>query len=438
MMFRAKTSLGIDISEDRISVVLLRQVGGEIELVKAADAPVPEGTMTNGNITNPASLAGAIKELFARNQIRRQPATVSLVAKPVLTQIIDLPDDIPENLGQFIRSEIRHCPALAGREPHYDFCGLNSVSVKGASRVFVGATDSEKISALLKTFSLVGTEPRAIELGITASVRALYTRRMSDKYNCNLLFGFIQGSVVTICVFRKGEFDFIRLIDMDAQRDDSDKYIARYEEEISAVIQYYDIEVENGVNVNWEFVVALDNTAIDAQDLEFALLKRFSSDVHICSPSTIYIDTQLMENTSVEKASINAIGLAMRHFDVPVPGAEINLIPPEVAARRAVKRLILITANVAAVILLFMLITVGVVRVKLARTEGAVPQAQGANSVESMEQLLRQQNLIDARVAELSEKKAEINQIFEDENVRSWGGILDDIRRRTPTTVCIT
>jgi len=52
MNFGIKTSLGIDICEGRINVALLRQFGGEIELVKAASAAVPKGAMANGNITS--------------------------------------------------------------------------------------------------------------------------------------------------------------------------------------------------------------------------------------------------------------------------------------------------------------------------------------------------------------------------------------------------
>jgi len=438
MKFGIKTSLGIDISENQINVALLRQLGSEIELVKAASAPVPKGAITGGNITNPTSLAGAIKKLLTQNKIRRQPATVSLVAKPILTQIIDLPDDIPENLGQFIQAEIRHSPVLAGKEPRYDFCGLRTTGTETANRVFIGATDNEKISTLLKTLSLAGIEARSIELGVTASIRALYANRISDKYECNLLFAFIHGSVMTMCVFRKGEFDFIRYIDMEAQADDSAESIARCEEEISAVIQFYDIEVEDGPNNKWEFVVALDNTTIDTQDLEFLLQKKFGSDAHICSAATTCVDIPVAQSDSIDRVSINAVGLAIKRFEDPASNIKIDLIPPEAEDRRTAKRFILITANAAAIILLFMLITAGIVRFKLAQIRRSIPQAQQGDPVENMERLLRRQNIIKAKVTELSAKSAQINEIFEGDSISNWAGILDDLRYRVPTTLCVT
>ncbi|MHC4325178.1 MAG: pilus assembly protein PilM [Planctomycetota bacterium] len=433
-----KTSLGIDICGDRINVALLRQAGGKIELVKAASATVPEGAMANGNITNPASLAGAIRQLLAQNQIRRQPAALSLVAKPILTQIIDLPDEIPENLTQFISTEVKHSPVLAGKEPYCGSCSLGSAGPDSSGRVFVTATDNKKISTLLKTMTLAGIDPKSIELDVSASARALYANRISDRYDHNLLFGLIHGSVMTICVFRKGEFDFIRYIDMGADADDSDKIIARCEDEFSAVIQFYDIEIESAANTMWEFVVALDTTVMEAQDLEFSLQKKFGVEAHVCSSSTIYTDTTLEKNASAEQASLTAVGLAMKRFKVPASQIKIDLIPPEVQERRVTKKLVLVTANIAAIILLFMLITAGIVRIRLNQVQPLSPQSQYNNPAESMEWLLTRKKLIDTKVAELSTKKAKIDEIFDGEAITNWAGILDDIRYRTPAALYIT
>ena len=98
----------------------------------------------------------------------------------------------------------------------------------------------------------------------------------------------------------------------------------------------------------------------------------------------------------------------------------------------------LLTANVAAGILLLMLIVAGVVRFKLAKIDRPAPDSQGVNPVSNMELLLKQNNLIAAKIAELSAKRDKITEIFEGDNTSDWGGILDDIRQRTPVALCIT
>ena len=51
--FTAKMMLGIDISNTRISVVQLRYIAGKVKLLKAIDCPVPEGALSDGDISNP-------------------------------------------------------------------------------------------------------------------------------------------------------------------------------------------------------------------------------------------------------------------------------------------------------------------------------------------------------------------------------------------------
>jgi len=52
--------------------------------------------------------------------------------------------------------------------------------------------------------------------------------------------------------------------------------------------------------------------------------------------------------------------------------------------------------------------------------------------------LLKRNNLIGAKITELSTKRAKISEIFEGDNTNNWAGILDDIRYKTPVTLCIT
>ena len=108
MMFRAKTSLGLDISQDQINITLLEQRDEEIKVVKGVQAPVPAGLMSESNIVDPSGLAKVIRSTLTQNKIRTRKAAVSLVGKPILCQILELPEELPDNVGQFIKSEIKN------------------------------------------------------------------------------------------------------------------------------------------------------------------------------------------------------------------------------------------------------------------------------------------------------------------------------------------
>lgn len=438
MMLGAKTSLGIDISDSRISVALLRQVNGQIRLVKAADGPLPQNAIVDGNIADPPALAKAIKSILAQNKIKTRKAIVSLVAKPVLSQILELPGGIPGNLGQFIQSEIKRSPALSGRETICDFCGVGRAGPEDAGRVLVAATDQEKIFALLRTFSLAGVEPVSIEPGILASIRALYSKKIASKYNSNLLFAFFHDAVVTICVFRKEELHFIRRIDLADEIDDLDRCIDRCKDEINAVVQFYEVEVDCAVESEWEFVVVLDKSDIDSGSLKLSLQERFGSDVQICTETTIQSDTDVTASESLGKASVVAVGLAMSSFGVSPQSIKINLLPPETEEVKSTKKVALITANVAAVILLGMCLTAGFVRFQLKKTQKVLEQRKYSAAVDSVEKLLKKQRQVNIQITALSEKKARMSEVFNDIDIDNWPEILDEIRKTTPLDLYVT
>ena len=102
MKLGPKTALGIDVSDGLINMALLRQSAKGIELVRTASGPVPDGAIENGSIENPAALAKAIKELRKRNRMWAKRSAVSLSVNPVVTRIVETPEETPKNMRQFI------------------------------------------------------------------------------------------------------------------------------------------------------------------------------------------------------------------------------------------------------------------------------------------------------------------------------------------------
>lgn len=437
MISSAKTALGIDISEHRISIALLKQTKKDVKLLKADDIEIPKDAIIDGNIANPALVAGAIKKLLRKNRIRLRQAVVSLVAKPVLNQIVELPEDIPTNVGQFVKSEIRHSPVLSGKEPQFDFCRLESSTQDDLDRVFVGATDSDKIAGILKVFSLAAIEPIAIELPAMSAVRAVYSQKITNRYDCNVLVALLHGSIMTICVYRKDELDFVRSVDLADCMDDSDKYFAGCEREINTVIQYYDVEVDSAAE-KWEILAILENPNVEANDLEFTLQKSFGLDANVCAPQSIYSNTSFAKNDNIQKCSITAVGLAMRQFSGGKDSFAIDLIPAEAEEKKANKKFALMTANLAAVMLLCVFIIAGFVRVQLGKTQEMMEKRKQDSPQDSIEQLFAKQRKVNDRIAYLSDKKTKMNNIFESETVYDWANILDEIRNNVPTTLYIT
>ena len=63
MKLKARTALGVDISDGLINMALLKKSAKGIELVKTASGELPDGAIVDGRVEDPVVLAKAIKEL---------------------------------------------------------------------------------------------------------------------------------------------------------------------------------------------------------------------------------------------------------------------------------------------------------------------------------------------------------------------------------------
>ncbi len=438
MFSSSNNSLGIDISESRISIALINRVGTKFKLLKAAECPISPGSIVEGNIEDFATLAKTLKELLHKNHIKIKRAAVSLVAKPVLIQILDLPENVPDNIGKHVNTEIRHSPVFAGKDPYYDYCGLPSIGLDTKERIFVAATDNEKISILMKTLALAGIEAHSISLSTLAASRAIYEKQIADKFEKNVLVVTHHGSSLTISVYKKGEIDFVRTVDIEAITSSDDDYINQFVSEINTVIQYYEVEVDEDEEVDWEVVIVHDDIPVEAKKFKDACDNKLAGSVQLCSSNTIYADTPLEINTSIDAASITAIGHALKSFDINQSQARVNLLPPETEDVRNTKKYAMITANIAVVVLLAMFVTGALIRKSLGKTQYAIEQRKIDDPIGNIEALLKRQRKITEQITFLSGKKKGMKEVFDDYSGVKWHDLLHDIRTRTPIALYLT
>jgi type IV pilus assembly protein PilM len=435
MFIKSGHSLGIDISESRISVVLLSKLNNKIKLLKADDCPVPSGAIIDGNIENPALLAKSIKSLISKNRIRTRRAVVSLFAKPIFMQMLDLPREIPENLGRYVQSEIKHSPLLSGKELYYDYCGLGKTGPERSERVFVGATDYDKITVLMKTFTLAGIEPENVDLGPLAITRAVYSKRIVAEFDKNVLMASVRGSSLTISVYHKGEMDFIRCIEIDTEDVNAEKYISQLSTEINTVIEYYEIEVDDAPDVEWDFFVTFDECHAEIEEIKKSLNEKLDGDIHICTPLTVGDYTALEINKSIEKASTVAIGCALKKYLVQDLQIKINLLPPETEDVRSTKKYIRVALNVAVLVVIVVFGLGEVVKKALGKTQQAIKQRRIENPTDNIELLFRKQQRIAEEIEFLTAKKEGMGDVFGEYSKNNWNELLKGIGSKIPASV---
>ena len=438
MFVRSNISLGIDISESRISFALVSKVGSKFKLLKADECPISPGSIVEGNIEDSVALAKTVKDLLRKNRIKTKRATVSLVAKPVLIQILDLPDNMPDNLGKHVNTEIRHSPVFSGKDPYYDYCGLPKIGLDSKERVFVAATDNEKISVLMKTLALAGVEANSISLSTQAASRAIYEKQIADEFEKNVLVVTHHSSSLTISVYKKGEIDFVRSVDIEMLTSSEDEYIMQFVSEINTVMQYYEVEIDEDEDVDWDVIIVHDDITVNAEKFKKICDEKIAGSVQLCCSDTIYANTPLEINTDIDSASITAIGHALKSFKIQESQAKIDLLPPETEDVRNTKKYAILTANVAVVVLLGMFVGGALIKKSLGKTQYAIEQRKVNDPIGNIEALLKKQRGISEQVAFLSDKKQGMKEVFDDYSGVKWHDLLHDIRTRTPVSLYLT
>ncbi len=435
---RTKTALGIDISETIISLALLKRDKNGIELLKAASAPVPDGAIKDGNVEDAALLFKAVNELKTRNKIQASQAAVSLFARPMLVQIMDMPRQVPTNIRQFVQNEVKRCVALTGKEIALDFCGIG-LAGRPRSRLFVVATEGQKVAELVKACNQARLNVEAIEPPLLAYTRAFYAERIAGKFDCNVLLAILNGSALTLCVFKKQALDFVRTKDISLERVEPSKLCQWLAEEINAIIRFYDVEFPEASG-KWEITVVADSVQLPDDAEEFLKAKVAGAELQVRTTEDAYQDTPVGQSRYVgaNKPSSVAIGLAMRLLGINGSDLRINLLPPESAEVKSIKKHLLITANIVAAVLPLMILTAGVVSLMTKKVNQGIAYKKQPQLSQDTRALLRERELVDRQIKQLSGGPERLKGILGSRQEVDWAHLLEDIRSRTPKALRIT
>src|SRR3989304_1501362 len=90
-----QTALGIHVSENTISMVLLGKGRKGLTLIKSASAPLSASIVKDGNIVDAVGMSKVIKELKTQHKMQAKQAAISLFTKPTFVQVLDIPKEMP-------------------------------------------------------------------------------------------------------------------------------------------------------------------------------------------------------------------------------------------------------------------------------------------------------------------------------------------------------
>lgn len=432
-----QVALGIDISESRINMALLKRVKSGAKVLKAGSAPVPEGAIKNGRIEQPEVLAKAIKEMKSHNRIRAKKAAVSLSTGSTIVRIMDAPKGAPNSIGRFVQNELKSYIALSGKSIAYDFCGIKS-GYKSSNRLLAVANDSEELAVLTRTCSRTHLDVQAIEPPILGYIRAVYAEKIEGKFDSDVLIAVLHGNILTFCVFRKQILDFVRVEAVSGEKAKTSELCRWLTDEINAIIQFYDVEVTDGLG-KWEVTIVTDDIQLH-EDVVTSMGNEISCvGLDFRTGQNACRDTNIDFDNCKGEPSALAVGLAMGLLNVRQTGLKVNLVPPESAEVKATKRQLVLTAIIIIVAIPLLMIAGGMGINKLANNIKtgitAKKQTELSGDICSASNEL---NSLNQEIELLSKRPAEINELLNSRPAIGWAKILNDIRTKMPKPVRIT
>ncbi|KPK41689.1 MAG: hypothetical protein AMJ65_08955 [Phycisphaerae bacterium SG8_4] len=437
MKLKARTALGVDISDGLINLALLRQSAKGIELVKTATGEVPDGAMVDGRVEDPVALAKAIRELKNRNRIRARRSAASLSVSPVITRILETPEGTPSNVRQIVRDELKSYVALSGREISYDFCGLKSTRGSGG-RLFVVSADRKQVTELIMTYVRAGLDVEVLEPAVLAYIRAIYAEKIEGRFDCNVLVALLAGSTLTLCVFRKETLHTVRVEDISAEKAEPDELCRRLAAEINTIIQSYEVEVADGAG-NWEITVLADRVQLPDDTQESLRAEAPNAAWQVISGENVYEDMIAEAKGCKQGRPVLAISLAMGLLNGCDTALRVNLVPPESAEVRSVRKQLVLTAVITFLAIpLFAFLAGKGLSLLTEKVRRDIDSRKQTDLSQEVYALYKEQRLLKRQIELLREGPDGPNTVLSSRRTVDWAGILDDIKARTPKAARIT
>jgi type IV pilus assembly protein PilM len=171
---RSATIVGLDLDPSHIAAAEVH-VNGSVTVKKGAVVALRPGVLRDGEASDPAALAEALRELFDSNDLPRR-VRLGIANQRIVVRSLDLPViDDPKGLAAAVQQEAPDHIPMPMDEAVVDFQSLGVVDTPAGprSRVVIVAVRREMIERLVSATREAGLELEGIDLAAFGMVRAL-------------------------------------------------------------------------------------------------------------------------------------------------------------------------------------------------------------------------------------------------------------------------
>jgi Tfp pilus assembly PilM family ATPase/Tfp pilus assembly protein PilN len=435
-MIANKTVLGIDISSRKIDMVWAGREGQYVKVLKSVSEPLPEGVVVDGNVENPSKLAKAISNLKKKHKIQAGKTAVSFTITPMLTQLMYMPKPIPTNPRKHFKKEVEKYAILPKNSTiTLDFCRILPTTRTNENRLLVTAAEHKKVAKLIKALRKANIDIDLLEPSMLGCISSLYQSSIENDLKSKSLLMILREGLLFCIAFCNGGIDLINIKKPDSSQLSGNDFSEYLTSQISSIQNYYDIELMEE-SKDWQIAVVLDKNIEETENLkqkiqeniDYKKLDLIDEHIEISSIPCIKSDNDK------EHLPPAAAGTAIKLLGFDRSRMKVNLLPPETTNLREAKKQAIITANLAAVVILLIFLFVGILNTTIQNINAKT----NTRSYRNTTKLIEEQNQLDQQLSSIAKLVEDGRAVFEKHKSINWAVILNDIENNIPSDVRIT
>ncbi|HEY2770037.1 MAG TPA: type IV pilus assembly protein PilM [Solirubrobacteraceae bacterium] len=200
-----KSVVGLDIEPGYVAAVESRS--GQVTVERAASAPLPPGTVRDGEVQDVEALAEALRTLFSEHKLSKR-VRLGVANQRIVMRTIDLPPlDSAKDIASAVRFQAQEHIPMPLEQAVLEHQSMGRVETPDGTRtrVIVVAARRDMIERLLDAAKKAGLRPQGIDLSAFAMIRALH-RPGAGGASLYLSVGGLTNiavAVETTCVFTR-------------------------------------------------------------------------------------------------------------------------------------------------------------------------------------------------------------------------------------------
>lgn len=431
MRLRTKTALGIDIGACRVRVALVEKSTQGLRTIAAASGALLPADAGQPRPAHGKVLSRLLAQLGRRSRVRQAEAAIALSANSLVMQLLDLPQHVPTNIGDFVKGELQQYVALSGKNVISDFCGVGSGVPK---RVLAVAADVDEIQETVARCGEAGIAVDVVEPAVLAYARAFSSYRKEARHNGDVMIALLGSRTLTILLFLRGTPDFIRVRDLSSEANTPPLLCAWLAEELKAVARYYETQAPQ-TGGDRQTCVVVDDGVHTARAIAPLLTAEMPTGsltvVDACEPSS---DSPTAQEGEV---SLAAVGAALTLLETAENGLRINLLPEAVTQARSLARHVLVTALVGVVLFLGVFATAQLLARTTRERDRKIEHTRLVGELYTTPALISEEKFLDQEISRLQHRLDPLRKALARRHETDWPGVLAAVRQAAPADVSI-